>query len=230
MSIAPEEFSRYLEHLKGEIFAQGKRVQDLLESAVEVLFNADAERARAVVEADREVDRFDVQIEREAVNLLSCPRELTAREVRETLTIVKVNNDLERIADSAVNVAEEVQSFISLPSLPPPTFRVMANSVIAMVRDSMQSLKTGDTDLAKLVLNADNAVDEFKSQILRDTEIQLASGVHTVDFAFSLIAIATDLERIADHATNICEQVIYQETGMIVRHGQSGWGDLTEVE
>ncbi|MCK4872105.1 MAG: phosphate signaling complex protein PhoU [Phycisphaerales bacterium] len=227
MPIAPDEFDLHLARLSDELCAQSVRVQLLLERAVEVLFSADAERAEDVIEGDKEVDRADVWIEQEAVKLLGCPRELGEVEVRAILTIVKINNELERIADSAVNVAEEVQSFMALPSLPPPTFRVMANSVIGMVRDAAKSFHDGNTQLAKIVLRADDAVDEFKKQILRDTEMQLAGGIHSVDFAFSLIAIASDLERVADHATNIAEQVIYKETGLIVRHNATGWSDPT---
>jgi phosphate transport system protein len=230
MSTPPDEFAAELSRLREEIIVQGRRVQDLLEDGVEVLFAADADRAAAVIEGDVAVDRADVQIEQAAVRLLGLQRQMADREVREILTIVKTNNELERIADCAVNMAEEVQSFSKLSSTPPPVFRVMANSVVAMVRDCSRSLEARDTKLARLVLHADDAVDEFKKQIVRQTESKLASGDLDIDFALSLISVASDLERVADHATNVCEQVIYLETGLIVRHGLDGWGEPTRVD
>ncbi len=229
MSTPPDEFTTELKRLGDEIIVQGRRVQDLLEDAIEVLFEADAERAPTIVAADDEVDRVDVQIEHAAVRLLGLMRKMSEREVREILTIVKTNNELERIADCAVNIAQEVESFSTLSSTPPPVFRVMANSVVAMVRDCTRSLEERDTKLARLVLHADDAVDEFKKQIVRQTEGKLAEGELDIEFALSLIAVSTDLERIADHATNICEQVIYLETGLIVRHGLEGWGEPTSI-
>jgi phosphate transport system regulatory protein PhoU len=223
MAIAPADFDDALVRLKERLVQLGYLTQSLLEDAVEVLFSANAEQAAGVIDGDTQIDEEDVAIERAAVELLCCPNDKQPEAIREVLTIVKVNNELERIADCAVNIAEEVQSFVSLPSLPPPTFRVMANSVIGMVRDCVASMRDGDLKLAEVVLHADDAVDEFKKQILRDAEMQLASGVHSVDLGFSLILIATDLERMADHATNIAEQVIYERTGLIVRHGADGW-------
>jgi phosphate transport system protein len=223
MAIAPADFDDALVRLKERLVQLGYLTQSLLEDAVEVLFSANAEQAAGVIDGDTQIDEEDVAIERAAVELLCCPNDKQPEAIREVLTIVKVNNELERIADCAVNIAEEVQSFVSLPSLPPPTFRVMANSVIGMVRDCVASMRDGDLKLAEVVLHADDAVDEFKKQILRDAEMQLAGGVHSVDLGFSLILIATDLERMADHATNIAEQVIYERTGLIVRHGADGW-------
>jgi phosphate transport system protein len=230
MTTPTDDFVAQMDLLRIGIILQGRRVQDLLEEAVEVLFTADVDRATSVIEGDMEVDREDIRIEQAAVRLLGFPQQLQDREVREILTIVKTNNELERIADCAVNVAEEVQDLKKLATTPPPVFRVMANSTVAMVRDCSRSLEQRDTDLAKLVLHADDAVDEFKKQIVRQVERDLAAGSLDVDFALSLISIASDLERVADHATNICEQVIYLESGLIVRHGLGGWSEPTAID
>jgi phosphate transport system protein len=148
--------------------------------------------------------------------------------IRSVLTIVKVNNELERIADCAVNIAECIPDKSESIELMPQTFRVMANSVIGMVRDANKSLSDRNPELARQVLLFDDTVDKFKDGILRDAQAKLADGVFDVEFAFGLISVTKALERMADHATNICEQVIYLETGHTVRHDPSGWSEPFE--
>jgi len=137
---------------------------------------------------------------------------------------VKINNELERIADCAVNIAEVVVRYRDdLNDIPPPTFRVMANSVIGMVRDANRALDDLNVDLAQQVLRFDHTVDQFKTEIGLDAEKKIASGDFSVSFGFRLRTVTAQLERIADHCTNICEQVIYLESGKIVRHEPEGW-------
>ena len=144
--------------------------------------------------------------------------------IRSVLTIVKVNNELERIADCAVNIAESVTD-ATQNAVMPQTFRVMANSVIGMVRDANRALKDRNHELARQVLLFDDTVDRFKREILLDAQSKIASGLFTAEFAFNLLTVTKSLERIADHATNICEQVIYLETGQTVRHNPEGWSE-----
>ena len=106
---------------------------------------------------------------------------------------------------------------------PPSTFRVIANSVIGMLRDATQALRARDTTLAEQVLGFDDTVDAFKREILLDAQQKVAQGVFNVEFAFRLMSVTKSLERVADHCTNICEQLIYLETGKIVRHLPEGW-------
>ena len=105
----------------------------------------------------------------------------------------------------------------------PATFRVMANSVIGMLRDANKALAELDTDLAREVLGFDDTVDRFKREIVLNAEEKVASGSFSAAFAFRLHSVTKALERIADHCTNICEQVIYLETGQTVRHRPEGW-------
>jgi phosphate transport system protein len=107
----------------------------------------------------------------------------------------------------------------------PPTFRVMANSVLGMLRDSHRSLVDNDPALAQQVLLFDDTVDRFKNELLLQAQEQVALGSVSVHFAFRITTTARNLERIADHCTNICEQLIYLRTGKIVRHRPEGWTD-----
>jgi phosphate transport system protein len=215
-------FSQKLAKLKDDLVAQGTRVVDLTLRAVESYFERDGEKARSVINADRLVDRVDVEIERGSISLLKMG-ETEDHAIRSVLTIVKVNNELERIADLAVNIAEAAADSGQTNEIVPNTFRVMANSVIGMLRDAVQSLAKLDTRLAERVLAFDDTVDRFKAELNLAAQQNVASGEFSVKFAFRLMTVVKSLERIADHSTNICEQLIYLETGHIVRHLPEGW-------
>ena len=215
-------FSQKLAQLKNDLVVQGDRVNDLTLRAVESFFDLDPAKADAVITDDAVIDKVDVEIERASIPLLAMG-ETDEHEIRSVLTIVKINNELERIADCAVNIAESVKEYDQLKEQIPPTFRVMANSVVGMVRDANRSLARLDTNLAQQVLNFDDTVDEFKREIILEAQNKVADGQFSAQFAFKLHTVTKALERIADHCTNICEQVIYLESGLTVRHLPKGW-------
>ena len=217
-------FDERLAHLKPEIVAKGRRVLDLCTRAVDCYFDGDLEKARAVVAGDEAIDQADVAIERASVPLLGMGQ-TDEHAIRSVLTIVKVNNELERIADDGVAIAERVLEPNRFTERVPDVFRVMANSVLGVLRDATRSLEREDPALARQVLLFDDTVAQFKAQILRETEAEVLSGKASVGFAFRLLAVTKALERIADHATNICEQVIYLKRGLIVRHRPEGWSE-----
>jgi len=219
------EFDRRLEQLRSDLVTQGDRVYELVLRAVECYFDRDRDKAGEVVKGDEVIDRVDVEIERASIPLLAMG-ETDEHKIRHVLTVVKVNNELERIADCAVNISEVViEHGEQLKEHLPPTFRVMANSVIGMVRDANRSLAELNAELARQVLRFDDTVDQFKSEIGFDAEQKVATGEISVGFAFRIRTVTRSLERIADHCTNICEQVIYLESGKIVRHVTKGWSE-----
>lgn len=218
------EFEDKLARLAQDLVAQGERVLDLCTRAVESYFDQDVAGATAVVSLDDEIDRVDVEIERRSVPLLGLGIEDEHR-IREVLTIVKVNNELERIADAGVVIAQHVIEQGPMPERAPNTFRVMANSVLGVLRDAVRSVAKKDAALARQVLLFDDTIERFKREILLDAQEQVALGHFSVHFAFRLMAIVKALERIADHCTNICEQVIYLQSGLIVRHRPEGWSE-----
>jgi phosphate transport system protein len=215
-------FAQKLQRLRSDLVAQGERAVDMTLQAVECYFELDQDKARQVIQADDVIDRADVEIERASIPLLMMG-ETDEHSIRSILTIVKINNELERIADCAVNIAEIVIHPFERNETVPSTFRVMANSVIGILRDANRSLAELDVDLARKVLRYDDTVDQFKRQILLDAQERVADGEFSVQFAFRLMTVTKSLERIADHCTNICEQVIYLQTGLIVRHLPEGW-------
>lgn len=216
------EFDRKLSQLKADLNTQGSRVSDQLLRAVEASFDGNETEAKSVIKSDEVIDRVDVEIERACINLLRMGA-TEEHNIRSVLTIVKVNNELERIADCAVIVAESAIDSENLISSAPPTFRVMANSVVGMLRDTSQALAEADTELAIRVLSFDDTVNRFRREIVLDVQNRTSSGDLDPLVAFKLLAVTRSLERIADHCTNICEQVIYLDTGKIVRHLPEGW-------
>lgn len=232
MATTAEGFLSRVARLKADVLDQGRRVQTMLEGAFDALFGADADNARGVTRLDDVIDRVDVEIERACVRLLvdatgeSCG--LNEDTLRSVLMVAKVNNELERVADSAVAIAEQVASGAVTGTPLPETLRVMCNSVVGILRDTNRAVDRLDADLARLVLQSEDAVEHFKAALLRDAEEQIANGTMAVDLAFTLHEIASQCERMADHCTNIAEQVIYSATGTIVRHTHAGWIDNPE--
>ena len=222
-------FSSKLNELQTVLHAQGDRVLTLVTLAIESYFDHDEAKARTVVALDDEIDSVDVAIERASIPLLAMGQ-TNEHALRQVLTLVKVNNELERIADCGVNIAEQVVGHQHLSDPMPPTFRVMANSVLGMLRDSNRALATSNAELARQVLLFDDTVDRFRNELILQAQEQVALGTSSVRFAFRVTGATRNMERIADHSTNICEQTIYLLSGKIVRHRPEGWSDPAPPE
>lgn len=233
MTPAPPSLRDRLASLKSDLESQFRSVQTAVDTAIDALFERDAAKALSVIDGDEEIDALDVMIERHAVSLLQeaakqGDSDLDESDIRLVLTIVKVNNEVERIADLAVGIAEQVTNLRTLDERPPKTFRVMGNSIIGILENTNRAFLRMDGDSARIVLSSDDTTEAFKIAILREVEVGLAAGRHSVDFAFSLNTIAASMRRIGDHCTNIAEQIIYVSTGKIVRHQGSKWTDPVE--
>ncbi len=230
MPTSKETFSQRSAALHGDLVAQGKRVQAQVEASLASLFDRRGEIAKQAIASDDPIDAADVAIEQAAVALLTeatrAGAELDERDLREILTIVKANNELERIADVGVDIAELVPALEKIQTPFPDTFRVLANSIVGIVRDTHQSLERSDPQLANIVLQSQHAVWAFKGALVKEAELKVAKGQITVDFAFHLHEVAHMCEVIADHCTNIAEQVIYLTTGKIVRHMDTCWVEV----
>ncbi len=230
MPTTPQGFAQRIDALRDQLASQGRRVQQLLEAAFGAFFTRDEPGALSAVRLDDEIDRVDVSMEQECVALLTdATRQgaaLDPAQLRAVLTIVKINNELERIADAGVEVAQRVGTSKAISASFPDTIRVMANSAVGIMRDSTASFARLDPRLAKIVLQSQHAVIAFKDAVLRDSEERIARGAMSVDVAFQLHEVASQCELIADHCTNIAEQVIYQTTGAVVRHTEAQWIEI----
>jgi len=225
-----EQFSNRLEELSTTLAGQGERVAALFEQSCEAVYALDADAAELAIDADDEIDRIDVAIEQTSVTILSdamgSSPGLTPLHLRRILTMVKINNELERAADACVSIAMQVNELEKTNQKIPSTFRMLTNSVAGILRDVVRCYVQRDPKLAKIVLDSEDTVVAFKSQLLRDAEQKIAAGTMEVDLAFCLHELSNQCERIADYATNIAEQVIYSVTGTIVRHTDAGWIEL----
>lgn len=193
-------------------------VQQSVELAIEAVFTLDPQITQRVIDGDTRIDEEEVKVEKQAIDLLAL-HQPAASDLRLITTIIKVNGDFERIADCAVNVAQRVQYLRNLDRYEPPTdLRVMANSVISTLRDTIQAFNLADENLARRVLRGDDVVDALYHQIVQDMLSIMETESHRANRDLSNIMIAKNLERIADHCTNIAEDVIYVHSGRIIRH------------
>lgn len=232
MPADPNPFSDRIARLKAELVAQARNVQALVEAACDSAFMRDQDAAQRSILMDEPIDRVDVEIEKEAVRLLTdataAGAALRPDQLRMVLTIVKVNNELERIADCGVEIAELVKPLASQNVPLPDTLRVIANSVVGILRDAGTSLDRADAHLARIVLASEDAVEAFKKAILREAQTQVSTGRMSVDMAFLLQEVTALFETMAEHCTNIAEQVLYLTTGTIVRHMGGHWEEVPQ--
>jgi len=226
----PEVIAEKIESLKAELVGQGRRVQAMTELAFEACFAKDQAKATQAIEADVEIDRIDVAIEKGAVDILTLAcadgGAMSPNQVRIVLTIVKINNELERIADVATAIAEQVRHLQPAENFP-QTFRVLTNSTVAILHDSVSALESTSPRLAKSALMSQATANMFKQALMRDLHQQLQSGKLTnLPLASALHDVATFAVAITDHCTNICEQVLYVATGTIMRHMEGRWEEV----
>jgi phosphate transport system protein len=210
---------RELESLRKYILSLGALVEDNLDQAVRALQHRDSDVARTVEEKDEKVDRLEIDVEEECLKILALHQPV-ATDLRFIVAVMKMNRDLERIGDQAVNIAHKALRLAG--EAPPPVsvdFESMAASARRMVRESLDAMVNLDCEQARRVRSADDVVDEAK-QAVHDTVLEALrrEPVHA-EAMLAMLGAARNLERVADLATNIAADVIYMIEGDIVRHG-----------
>ncbi len=193
-------------------------VEKSLSLAISSVVERDSERARQVVELDVEIDQMEVETEEQCLKVLALHQPV-AFDLRFIVAILKINNDLERIGDLAVNIAQRAIFLAGRDPYPPEfDFNRMASIVSEMLKKSVDSLVGMDVAIAEEVCQKDDEVDRINSEIFSRVESRLKAGYDNVAELINLLSISRHLERIADHATNVAEDVIYIAKGTIVRH------------
>jgi len=227
MNLTPEEFADRIDALRTKLSEQGRLVVSLVDAAIAAFYARDAAEAQGVAAEDDRVDRIDVEIEWESVDLLTRAAAIECavepKQIRGLLTIVKINNELERIADAGTDIAELVSALANPEARFPETTLVMTNSVLGLLHSAVDCVAKSDAAIARQVLKSEHVVLNFKAEILRQAEQRVAEGSMPVDSAFDLHELTSLCMFIADHCTNVAEQVIYEQTGMIVRHTDESW-------
>ena len=213
-------FERAIHDIKQRLLSLSALVEEQLQLAVRAILDSDEQLARTVCERDHAIDQMEVEVEEECLKTLALYQPV-AVDLRFLVAVLKINNDLERIGDLAVNLARKAKRLTSLPSLETPfDLTGMWERAQSMLRDSIDALVNMDAKLADDVLARDDQVDQMKRDIRRLAEEMIREDPQRVTSLFTLTAVARNLERVADHATNIAEDVIYMVQGKIVRHGE----------
>lgn len=209
---------RDLENLQRRVLSLASAVEQTVEKAIRALFDRDATLAKTLMESDTHIDLEENEIEEDCLKILALHQPV-AVDLRRVASILKINTDLERMADLAVNIAERAVSLAEGPDVPvPATFRVMTDVTNTMVRDSLDAFVNLDGGLAKRVCRMDDEVDRCNREIIDFVSQFMKKSPQNVDGGLQLFSAARHLERIADHATNIAEDVVYLVEGKIIRH------------
>jgi phosphate transport system protein len=207
-----------LRRIKDKLLAMGGFVERAVEEATQALIQRSHMRLTEVFELEEKINTSQVEVDELCLWLLARQAPVAA-DLRWVLAVIKINSDLERMGDQAVNIAYNTQDYLKQePVVPFPELGRMADLVKVMVRKALDAFMRQDLQLAEEVLKSDDDVDILKNQIFRMLQLYIQSHPQHVGPALDLILIARNLERLGDHATNIAEDVIFAFTGEDVRH------------
>jgi phosphate transport system protein len=211
-------FDQDLAHLKRQLLAMGSLVESQIEQALKSLVDRDSDLAVTVIEQDHDVNALDVEIDDLCIQLLAL-QQPTARDLRFVSTGMKISSELERMGDLAENIAQRALELNVEPQLKPYIdIPRMANWTMRMVKECLDSFVNSDPALARKVCTDDDFVDDLNEQLFRELLSFMLENPSTITRAIRLTFVAKSLERIADHATNIGELVVYMVEGKNIRH------------
>jgi phosphate transport system protein len=214
-----KHFNNQLEKIKKMILSLGAIVEERVQMASDAITKTDPGIAERIIKADYEIDEMEVEVEEECLKALALYQPVAA-DLRFIIAVIKINNELERIGDQAVNIGQRVQvlatkgknEFVF-------DYSSMAKKAMFMLKNSLDALVNLDLDLAYKVLQRDDEVDEIKVQAYDQIKNEMRKNPNQIGYLINLLLISRHLERLADHATNIAEEVIYMIEGEIIRHG-----------
>jgi len=214
----PTHLLREIEKLKKEILNLCARVEDAVRQAAVAIEKRDAELAEKIIKSDTAIDHQEVEVEEECLKLLALYQPV-AIDLRFIIAMLKINNDLERIGDLAVNIAERAVFLATQPRTDLSfDFTAMANVAQSMLKKSIDALVNQSVELAKEVCAADNTIDAMNREMYMKVMDEILAHPKQIAPLIHLLSVSRYLERIADHATNIAEDAIYMIEGRIVRH------------
>lgn len=212
-------FESEIKEAKLRILAMAGLVEQGLEHASRALNERDPSLLDVVDQLESKVNQDHKDIDNICLGVLARLAPV-AIDLRMVLAIVKINTDLERMGDQAVNVSKNIRHYLAQEPLDEVReFTKMAAMVRAMVRDALDAFVNDDVALAQKVLESDDAIDDFKRRFVEKMKEKMTQDLNTIEAALNLILMARNFERIADHATNIAEEVIFIRTGDDIRHG-----------
>lgn len=211
-------FERDLENLERQVLAQSALVEDMIRMAGRAIRGIRPELVSEIMDSEKLVDENEVQIEEGCLKILALHQPV-ARDLRRTAIILKLNNDLERMADLAVNIAERAQILARFPQFDvPEKLDRMVQVAVDMVKQALDALVNLDVEVAREVCSRDDDVDNLNREVIEQVQHVMGSQPDLIAAALSLFSASRHIERIADHATNIAEDVVYLVDGEIARH------------
>jgi phosphate transport system protein len=211
-------FLEELEQLKARLLEMGGLAEDRVRSAVKALVDRDAAMVDVVLAGDAPINQLHIEIDGRCFRMLALHQPM-AVDLRAIMSAVKINTDLERVGDLAINIAEAVLRYLRhAPVKELIDIPRMADIAQGMLRDALDAYVRRDTNLAQAVLDEDDTLDALKTQVFRDLLNYMFEDAQTIEPALDLILISRHLERIGDHATNVAEDVIFMVSARDVRH------------
>ena|SRR5688572_16163976 len=213
-----KHLQRDLERLKREVLTMGGMVEAATDLAITAVIDRRKDLAEQVTSGDDRIDAKELEVEDECLKMLALHQPV-ASDLRFIITVLKVNNDLERMGDLAKNIAERALQLVKQPPIDgAQDFRRMAERVRKMVHECIDALVQRDVDLARKVCVDDREVDEENKRRFEQLQEVMRKDPATVERAVCLLSVSRHLERIADHATNVAEDVVFLVDGEVIRH------------
>jgi len=216
-------FHDQLGSLKEQLLAMSGKAEERTDLAVEALLARDRDKANLVIEGDVDINRLEVEVEQAAVELLALQQPM-ARDLRFIIGAIKVSNDLERVGDHAVNIAESAIRLADMPkvNIKIPEIEVMARRARKMLGDSLDAFIRADGVLGRKVCREDDVVDALHDSVFRVLLTHMMADPKTITPSLELLLVGRNLERIADLATNISEDAVYLAEGKQIKHHREG--------
>jgi phosphate transport system protein len=214
----PKHLQRDLDNLQRDLLGLAAAVEEAIHKAIQALQQREAGPAEQVIAGDTQIDEEENHVEEECLKILALHQPV-AMDLRRTAAAMKINTDLERMADLAEDIAERALHLARLPAIPiPAKLQRMTDLTATMVRQSLGSFVNLDARQARRVCRLDDEVDRYNEEMIKELIALMKQSSEMVEPGLSLFSATRHLERIADHATNIAEDVIYLVEGTIVRH------------
>ena len=212
-------FHQELDQLKDRILAMAGMAEQAIDLAVQAYTQRDPALCQRVMANESAINRAEREVDEFAIDLLAMQQPM-AIDLRFILAVIKINADLERVGDQAVNIVQRVMNLVELPTCELPVdMPGMASQVRTMLHDALQAFSDGNTELAEHVLEADDEIDRINRETFANLSDFLRTHPSSAVQALDVMSVARNLERVADHATNIAEDVIFWICGSDVRHG-----------
>ena len=215
-----KHLQKELDKLKIKLLSLGAAVEESVQKSVKSVLSRDIILAKEILDSDELIDKLEVEVEEEALKILALYQPV-ANDLRMVVAILKINNDLERIGDLSVNIAEQSYFLGQQKNLQLPfDFHTMADKTAKMLKKSLDSLVQVDADLAYEVCYSDDEVDKIHRGLYPTIYSEIKKDPNNVEIMIRFLSMSRNMERIADYTTNIAEDVIYMINGSIVRHTQ----------